>query len=254
MVLLPNRKDRKEKMNTTITLLTERRSHRLFQKNHQVSTDDLNAILASARQAPSFENGQFYSIIRLSSPSIRQTLSQLNPNNSQLNDCSEVLLFIADLNRTQLISKDNNIKYDITNNLDALLTATTDASLACENALIASESLGYGTVIVGGIRRQSDEIIKICHLPVLTFPLFILCIGKSLDQPGLKPRLPEEVVLFENQYKSINYSSLIAYDETMKNFRDTGIDKPWTTKIGTYFKKNKLELTNHVLKEQKFII
>lgn len=105
----------------------------------------------------------------------------------------------------------------MTNNYDALLTATTDASLACENAVIAAESLGYGTVIVGDIRRTSLEIIELCHLPEYTFPLFVLCIGYAVDTPNIKPRLPQELVVFENNYHSIDYLHIKKYDATIKN-------------------------------------
>lgn len=240
-------------MNQTIKILTEHRSYRNFKKNQQLPTEHLSAILNATRQAPSFENGQFYSIVRLTDKTIRKKLVTMNPNNPQLADCSEALLFVADLKRTQIISQKNQTNYDVTNNYDALLTATTDASLACENAVIASESLGYGTIIVGGIRRNNLEIIELCHLPEYTLPLFVLCIGNAKDTPNIKPRLPKEVVIFENIYESIDYSQIQDYDRTIKNFRDTGIDQPWTQKFLSYFQKNKLSITNDVLKKQKFI-
>lgn len=97
--------ERMKKMNQTIHILTEHRSYRNFKKNQQLPTEHLSAILNGAKQAPSFENGQFYSIVRLTDKTIREKLVTINPNNPQLADCSEALLFIADLKRTQIISE-----------------------------------------------------------------------------------------------------------------------------------------------------
>ncbi|MFK4565465.1 nitroreductase family protein [Enterococcus sp. UD-01] len=240
-------------MNETITILTEHRSRRKFEASYQISKTELNLILQSAKQAPSFENGQFYSMIRLVDPTIKEKLVRLNPGNSQIKECSEAILFVADLNRTRTVSEKNQTYYDVTNNYDALIMATTDASLACENAVIASESLGYGTVIVGGIRRNSMEIIELCDLPEFCLPLFLLCIGKATDNPEKKPRLPKEISIFEDRYSAIDYSKICEYDATMKKYRDTGVDRPWIQKFVNFFKSNKLEVTETALRKQKFI-
>lgn len=253
IVLLYYKKRGEKRMNETITILTEHRSRRKFKEGYKISEMELNLILQSAKQAPSFENGQFYSMIRLVNPNIKKKLVELNPRNSQIKNCSEALLFVADLNRTRVVSEENQTFYDVTNNYDALITATTDASLACENAVIASESLGYGTVIVGGIRRNSMEIIDLCSLPEYCLPLFILCIGSATDNPEIKPRLPKEVSVFEDQYSEIDYSKICDYDITIKKYRDTGIDRPWIQKFVNYFKSNKLKVTESALRKQKFI-
>ena len=185
--------------------------------------------------------------------SIKERVAALNPQNAQLKSCSEILLFVADLNRTSVVCQENNAPYVVTDNHDALITATTDASLACQNAAIASESLGYGTVIVGGIRRNSLQLIELCSLPDYCLPLFVLCIGKATDTPDVKPRLPEEVSVFENSYPEINYSKIREYDATLKAYRDTGVESPWTQKFINYFSSNRLAVTTTALKKQKFI-
>ncbi|AMC92958.1 hypothetical protein AOC36_02845 [Erysipelothrix larvae] len=240
-------------MNETIKLMTGHHSHRKFLRHFVIPTHEVEAIIASAKQAPSFENGQFYSMIRLTDSKLKQKLVELNPNNPQIKECSEAILFIADLYRTSIVSAENGSVYDVTDNHDALLTAVSDATLACENALVAAESLGYGTVIVGGIRRNGLDIIELCKLPQYTVPLFILCIGKATDSTKIKPRLPKNITLFENEYKRIDYNSMCQYDDTMKKYRDTGIDKPWISKFVHYFKKNKLQVTTTVLRKQRLI-
>lgn len=49
-------------MNETMDILLNRRTYRDFDENYILSEKELQQILAAARQAPSWMNGQFYSI------------------------------------------------------------------------------------------------------------------------------------------------------------------------------------------------
>jgi len=59
-------------MNDTIHLLTSHRSYRHFDENYSLPKEQLSAILAAARQAPSWMNGQMYSIIVIQDKKIRE--------------------------------------------------------------------------------------------------------------------------------------------------------------------------------------
>lgn len=62
-------------------------------------------IIDCARQAPSWMNGQHYSIINITDPALRAQIVALQPGNPQIGTCSTYLLFIADLHRAGLASQ-----------------------------------------------------------------------------------------------------------------------------------------------------
>lgn len=240
-------------MSKVIDQLKNHRVYREFDKDYELKESELQEILDAARQAPTWMNGQFYSIIVLKDQEVRKQLVEWNPGNPHMLESSVFLIFVADLKRTQAVSEEYNVVYDVTGNLDALITATTDAALACENAVVATESLGLGCVVVGSVRKHSQEIIKLLDLPEYTLPLFGLSIGKPTVEMRVKPRLPEETVVHYEKYQPLDYQNIKDYDETMETFREARETKLWSKKFADYFEKNTAEKTNQVLKEQKFI-
>lgn len=222
-------------MNETIKLLTARRTYRDFQQDYQLSKQELQQILDAARQAPSWMNGQFYSIIVLKDEKIRKQLMAWNPSNPHILASSVFLLFVGDLQRTKMVSETYQTSYAINESIEPLIVATTDAALALENAVIAVASLGLGSVVVGSIRKYSQEISELLELPDYTIPLFGLSIGKPVVEMRVKPRLPELAVVHYNKYHPYSYQLIENYDQTMKLFGEARETKLWSQKFADYF-------------------
>ncbi|EYI69118.1 nitroreductase A, partial [Salmonella enterica subsp. enterica serovar Heidelberg str. CVM24391] len=55
-------------------------------------------------------------------------------------------------------------------------------------------------------------------LPKHVLPLFGLCLGWPADNPDLKPRLPAELVVHENQYQPLDEKLLARYDEQLAEY------------------------------------
>lgn len=240
-------------MNQIIQHLTQHRSYRDFDPTYQLPDEDLQAILKAARQAPTWMNGQFYSILVIRDEAIRQQLVAWNPTNPHMEKSSVFLVFLADLARTSEVSKHYDVDYQATDNLDVLLTATTDAALACENAVVAVESLGLGCVVVGSIRRFADKVIDLLQLPAYTYPLFGLSIGKPVVDMYVKPRLPEQAVVHYDKYHPYSYELISEYDKTMAKFGEARETKLWSKKFADYFSNQHPEVTINGLKRQGFI-
>ncbi|MGY3746115.1 nitroreductase family protein [Vagococcus salmoninarum] len=240
-------------MTEIIDLMLEHRSYRDFEAGHELSPEELASILAAAQQAPSWMNGQFYSMIVLKDREIREQLVALNPGNPHILNSSVFILFIADFNRTYHVSQKYHVPYQITNNHDALITATTDGALAFENALVAAESLGYGCCPIGSIRKQSLAIIDLLNLPAYTLPLFGLAIGKPTVAMKVKPRLPKGAVIHYDGYQSYDYALIESYDQVMAKFGEKRETKAWSQKFADYFANAKLSDYDEVLRQQKFI-
>lgn len=230
-------------MNATIHTLTQHRTYRHFQENETLPSSHLQAIIDSARQAPSWMNGQHYSIIQINHPDLRQRIVELQPQNPQIGTCAVYFIFIADLHRAELCSQAYKGSFTAASSADALITAVSDASFAAQNAVVAAESLGYGTCYTGGIRQVASELVALLGLPKHTFPLYGLCIGTPAIEMQRKPRLPENTVYSENHYPSDTVLSegLAQYEDTMTKFGEARETLPYREKFARYYSRPNAE-------------
>lgn len=240
-------------MNETIKLLKHHRSFREFDQNYLLSDEQLQVIIDAARQAPSWMNGQFYSIIILKDPKLREKLVAWNPGNPHILKSSVFLLFVGDLYRTEKVSQSYQTEYFVDQSVEPLLISTADSALAMGNAAIAAESLGLGTVVVGSIRNHSKEIIELLDLPKNTFPLFGLSIGKPIVEMVVKPRLPEQAVVHMNKFQPYSYCLIEQYDQVMEQFGEARETKKWSQKFSDYFSQEPPFITDRVLQMQGFL-
>ena len=185
--------------NQTIELLQNHRVYREFDSSATVPDSQLNDIIKCAQQAPSWQNGQHYSIINISDKALRQKIVDLQPRNPQIAQCSVFLVFVMDGYRSYLSSQAYDGSFEGFKDSDTLITLATDTALAAQNATVAAESLGYATCPIGGLRMIANDLIELLKLPKYTYPIFGLCIGKPSVEMRLKPRLPKSAVYFENQ-------------------------------------------------------
>lgn len=237
-------------MNETIKLLQNHRTYRQFDTDHQLPNEQLQAILQAARQAPSWMNGQAYSIIVIDDPTIREQLVAWNPGNPHIAASSVFLLFLADLQRTKQVAGMKDTPYLIDEGYQPLLIATTDASIALQSASIAAESLGLGTVISGSVRKDSQKIADLLHLPDYVYPVAGLSIGKPIVEMKVKPRLPETAVIHYNGYQPYSTELITAYDETMTAFGEARETKTWSDKFAGFYSHKPDQGFDQFLKDQ----
>lgn len=224
-------------MNPTIDTLKNHRTYRHFKTGLTLPKEHLQTIIDCARQAPSWMNGQHYTIINITSPELRAEITALQPANPQIGTCSTYLVFVADLHRAGLCSRAYGGTFSAAGEPDSLITAVTDTALAAQNAVVAAESLGYATCYTGGIRNIAPELIELLSLPANTFPVFGLCIGTPDIEMQLKPRLPENTVYAENRYPEEQTLSdgLEQYERTMTAFGEAREKFPYREKFARYY-------------------
>ena len=92
----------------------------------------------------------------------------------------------------------------ITNDLMLLIFAIQDASLMAENMILAGESLGLGSCLLGDAPNQAGRIKKEYRLPARVFPLVQLVMGYPAEDFPPRPRFPLEFVLFEDRYPEMD--------------------------------------------------
>lgn len=235
-----------------LEVLKEHRTYRNFDENYQISDDELQNILQASRQAPSWMNGQMYSIIVVKDREIREKMVALNPGNPHMLHSSVLLVFVADLKRTKKVAEHYGVDYPVNEGLDPLITAVTDAALALENAVIATEALGLGSVVVGSIRKDIAEVSELLNLPEYVLPIAGLSIGKPNVEMRSKPRLPEEAVIHYDTYQDYDYQLIEDYDDTMEKFAEARETKIWSKKFADYFSNKPNQKIDEFLKMKKF--
>ena len=133
-------------MNAVLQTLHEHRTYRQFDPAHRIPAEQVQAMLDATRQAPSWMNGQHYTIIRITDPALRQKIAAAQPSNPQIGTCGEYWIFVADARRAMLCSQAAGGSFAAAGTPEMLITLVTDAALAAQNAVVAAESLGLGTL------------------------------------------------------------------------------------------------------------
>ncbi len=241
-------------MNKIINQLLQHRTFRHFDSEYAIPENHIDCIIQAAKQAPSWMNGQHYSIIRITDKNLRKQIGKLSERNPQILSASEFWIVLADLKRMKISSDTYNGSFEAAGMEDTLLTVSVDAALASQNAVIAAESFDYGTCYIGGMRLIIQELIQLLKLPEFTFPLFGLCIGKPAIEMSIKPRLPSAANVFENQYQDDHLAEQLAtYEQTMIDFAEARETLPWREKFARYYSAAYGEKTPALLREQGFL-
>lgn len=227
--------------NTVIRAIQEHRSIRKY-STREVEAEKLEQIIKSAQCAPTTRHMQAYTIIGVKNREHRALVAQ-TCGKDFIRDCPVFLLFCPDLRRVKyacfLHGKD--FQADYTN---YLIIAIVDASLAAQNAALAAESLGLGTVYIGGLRNDPAQICEVLELPELVFPMVGMCIGYPDEEVDFKPRLPLELIYREDRYPLENEEDLLGqYDRFMEQYytaRTKGEKHDnWTGKIAAEMESEK---------------
>jgi len=202
-------------MNQTIKLLKNHRSIRQF-TSEPVSDEIVREIIDAAGWSATSNFVQAYTVIRVRNPQTRQQMAELAGSQTWVETSPVFLVFCADLKRSQAACAYENMEM-ISGYTEQFIIATVDVSLAAQNAMIASESLGLGGVFIGGIRNNPEKVSELLKLPEQVYPVFGMCLGYPAAEPEQKPRLPVDVVLKEETYRQ-DEAELEHYNETCKTY------------------------------------
>jgi nitroreductase/FMN reductase (NADPH) len=223
-------------MNDTINLLMNHMSIRKY-KDQKVEKEIVDTIIKCGQMAPTSSHFQHYTIIEIKDQRKKEFLSELAGGQRWVKEAPLVLLFCADLNRGKKYFEDTD--KEVFSNTECYTVAVIDASLALQKSFIAAQSLGLGGVVVGGIRNDVEALSKEFKLPEMVAPLCLLCLGYPDENPGVKPRLPQEEIHKVDFYDDSNQELLITeYNQTVKDYyierTDGKTQDTWTKRSGSY--------------------
>ena len=250
-------------MNPVLECLYNHKSIRKY-KDQPIEDEKLEKIIKAAQAAPTWCNGQQVSIIAIKDKARKGLFEKLCWGQKYISECSVFLIFCADFYRVSLAfekegkSKETFEKY-ITQ-LDTVILGGHDVGIAIQNATVAAESLGLGTVDIGAVRIKCLEVAKELNLPKYCLPLIGLCVGYPDDNPGIKPRMPMKAVFFEDKYDTEKAKAgMDEYDDVFKKYlaeRETNArDSNWSKSISDIYSKTigALDDEYELLKKQGFI-
>ena len=237
-------------MTETITLMKAHTSVRRF-KEQEIPQEDLNTILSAGQMASSWKNFQSYSVIVVRSQEKKDALFELVPQEA-IRQSAAFLLFVGDLNRAE---KGARLHTDVfqPQGVEGLLITSVDAALAGQNALLAAESLGYGGVIIGLVRYKSVELAELFKLPDYTYPVFGIALGVPNQQHDVKPRLPLEHVVFEEEYQEQSTEAIEDYDRVQTEYAGARATTTWSQRLAEQFGNPEPSSTRENLEQKKLL-
>ena len=248
-------------MNPVLESLFKHKSVRKY-KSQPLEDEKLQLIIKAAQAAPTWCNGQQVSIIVVKDQARKDKIKDLCWGQPYIGECPVFLVFCADYYRCSLAfekagkSKEDFEKY--VTNIDTVFVGCHDVGISLQNATVAAESLGLGTVDIGAVRVKPLEIAKELNLPKYVIPICGLCVGYPDADPGVKPRLPMSAVCFEEKYDTEKAKDGIdEYDETFKKYlserESNNRDSNWTKSISGTYTSFSIDGDYELLKQQGFI-
>lgn len=209
--------------NSTLDLLLRHRSVRRW-LDHPVDRQTLRTVIAAAQSAPSSSNKQVVSVIAVEDPELRRQLARIGRQmSSHIEQAPVTLVWLIDVSQarflagreaadptTAAVPAGHGTAAQLPTDLGALdyldepMMAALDIGIAAQNAAVAAESLGLGTVFLGSLRNDIPEVQRILGIPEDVVPFVGLEIGHPdpSENAGVKPRLPMELFLHHDRYNS----------------------------------------------------
>jgi nitroreductase len=219
--------------NETMDLLVRHRSVRQFLPR-DIDDATINALAVAAQSAASGSNLQMWSVIEIRD---RQTIAEISQVCTQQHVASApvVLIWVADYSRIQMIAESTNENAESIAYVDTLLSCVMDVGIGAQNAVIAAESLGLGTVYLGSVRNNAQRIAELLELPYLSIPLVGLSLGwpDPNEHAAVKPRLPLSTILHRESYdEQASQPALEVYEPiSAEYYRRFNLGESWTERV-----------------------
>jgi len=232
---------------STLGLLFSRRSIRRFRKS-AVSEDVVRLIVEAGQAAPCYL--QAYSVVWLRDERLVDEVAKVCESES-IRQSAAVFLICLDFNRVAVLA--NTVERDNFFRLDAyppeVFLSLFEAGLVVENMIIATEALGYGSLILDCGLLECEALVELLKLPQGVIPLSLLLVGDKDESPPPRPRWPVEKVLHIDGYKPITPSDAMQYVENAeKTLLSEGYLLKYIGFSGTYreYLAERLRATNDV--------
>ncbi|MTV82853.1 nitroreductase family protein [Secundilactobacillus folii] len=181
-----------------LSVLNHHRSVRQFD-GQSLTNAEVTTLVTAAQHAATSTFSQQYSIISITDQDLKHEIGEITGHH-WVENSGHYFLMIADQHRNLAIAQAANADTSVLRSFDKFMASVFDAAIATEAIVTAGEAIGLGSTIMGSILNNTQRLIDLLHLPELTFPLLGIAVGHPAEKPDLKPRLPQALMHFTNQY------------------------------------------------------
>ena len=181
-------------------LMMKRRSVRLF-KDQEIPESMIEKLLDAAICAPSGGNIQPLSLILVRSIEGKKKLVELAGGQPWARNAPLSIIFCLDFYRIKKWAEMCQTEFQGEEAINHFFIAYADLMVSAQNVVILAESFGLGSVYIGSIQHEIDEIRNFFELPLYVLPLMVLSIGYPKSIPQNIPKLKKEVVVHREKYR-----------------------------------------------------
>ena len=198
----------------TFKAITTRRSIKNFDKNHEMTKDEITKLLELAILSPTSYNIQNWRFVTITEQTIKDKLCELSYGQRQVAEASLAIVLCADLKawdkkperywKTLPEESRNALVNAIRQSYSGNSTLEKDEAMrscgfAAQTIMLAAKSMGYDTCPMEGF--DYDKVGKFIHLPDDHIISMMVVVGKAAkDAPPRGGQLPLSEVAFENHF------------------------------------------------------
>lgn len=198
----------------TLESIRARRSVKSFDKDYNMTKQEITQLLELAVLSPTSYNIQNWRFVIVTDRTLKNKLSELSHNQAQVSDASLVIVLCADLNswdkepqrywaNVPEASRDAYVKslrrsYAGKSQLQRD-EAMRSCGMAAQTIMLAAKSMGYDTCPMKGF--DYDAVGDVIHLPEDHVITMMVVVGKRIkDASPRGGQLPLSDVVFENHF------------------------------------------------------
>ncbi|GBR51845.1 nitroreductase [Neokomagataea thailandica NBRC 106555] len=177
--------------------------------------------IAAASSAATSSNLQTWSVVAVEGAETRAKLAELSGGQKHIAVAPVFLVWVVDLSRLERIAQARGLTAEALDYEEAFLMSTLDTGIAAQNAVVAYESMGLGTVYIGGLRNHPEEVAALLGLPPRSVAVVGMCVGlpDPAHQNGFKPRLGQDAVVHRERYDAHDADAVAAYDKRANDYQ-----------------------------------
>ena len=178
--------------------IEDRRTIRAY-KTMPIEDKKLAAVLEAGRIAPSWGNTQTWRWVVVTDPAIKEKLAEdvLRKGNNGTNAVKTapvVIAACAELGKAAF--RDGQPTTD-----KGGYWYMFDAGLSLENMVLAAESMGLGTMFIGGMDAKKAEALL--GVPQGFACVILMVLGYPDEQPAQRPRKEMKEIVFKNKFDTV---------------------------------------------------
>lgn len=221
-----------------IDLMLRHRSVRSYQ-DRALPAGMLETLIAAGQSAATSSNMQAVSVVAVTDPARRLRFSQTASGQAFVAEAPLILCFIADQARAARVGQATKADLWALPLVDNFIAACTDAAIFAQNVLLAAQSMGLAGCYIGNLRNDPELIAAELALPPQAMVVFGMALGyEKPPETGIRPRLPQSVVLHHEQYGTGGEGAALATYDAVFAAHEVAQGRPhdtWTARHAARF-------------------